>query len=59
MAHLDEFRYHLLNMFDILIDETIVWRALRRLDWSRKRLLRIGGQHNPQLRDGCFAKLSY
>ena len=58
MAYLDELRYHLYDSFEILIDESTVWRTLRRLGWSRKRLRRIARQRNQQLRDGWFAKLS-
>lgn len=58
MGYLDELQYHLFDAFEVIIDELAVWRALQRLNWSRKRLQRIARQRNQQLRDGWFAKLS-
>ena len=58
MAYLDELVYMLFDEYDLVVDQSTVWRCLNRLRWSRKRMRRQAGQRNAFLRDSWFAALA-
>lgn len=58
MSFLDELVYMLFDDYDLIVDESTVWRALHRLGWSRKRMRRTASQRNAHLRDSWFAALA-
>lgn len=58
MSFLDELVYILFDEFDLVVDESTVWRALYRLGWSRKRIRRVVSQRNVFLRESWFAVLA-
>lgn len=47
----------LFDEYDLVVDETTVWRTLHRLGWSRKRM-RIASQRNPFLGESWFTALA-
>ena len=49
-AYLDEMTWFLFDEFDLAVDEATVWRALRRLMWSRKESRFQAAQRNEELR---------
>jgi transposase len=49
-AYLDEMVYFLWDEYELQVDEATVFRALRRLRWSRKQNRKIAAQRNVQLR---------
>ena len=51
IAYLDEIRFFLFNAFDILVDKFIIFRELRRLDFSRKKCRRVVAQRYQDLRN--------
>ena len=50
-AYLDEMRFFVFDAFDILVDESTIWRELTRLKFSRKQCRRIAAQRCQNLRD--------
>lgn len=48
-AYLDEMRWFLFDSFNILVDESTISRALKRLCWNRKKCRRVAAQRNQDL----------
>ena len=46
MSYLDELVYMLFDEYDLIVDESTVWRVLHRLGWSCKRMKRVASQRN-------------
>ena len=49
-AYLDEMAYFLFDEYELLVDEATVYRALKRLGWSRKVNRKVAAQRNIHLR---------
>ena len=43
-AYLNKIRFFIYNVFDILINKSIIYRELKRLDFNRKKCRRIVAQ---------------
>lgn len=58
MAYLDEMAHFLLDEFGLAVDESTVWRALRRLGWSRKIQRKVARERNQELRNAWLVKIA-
>lgn len=56
-AYLDEMCWFLWDEFEISATDSTVSRALKRLGWNRKKMVRRSAQRNQQLRDGWMQRL--
>ena len=56
-AYLDEMCWFIWDEFQISADETTVGRALKRLGWNRKKVIKQAAQRNQGLRDGWMQRL--
>ena len=50
-AYLDEVAWFLFDEFDVNVDESTVWRTLKRLGWSRKAARFAAAQRNDVVRN--------
>ncbi len=57
-AYLDEMCWFVWDEFGISVDDSIVSKALKRLGWNRKKMVRQAAQRNQQLRNGWMQRLS-
>ena len=58
IAYLDKMAWFLFNEFELIVDETTIWRCLHRLGWSRKNMRRIAKQRNQDLRNRWMVRLT-
>jgi transposase len=56
-AYLDEMIWFLWDEFEISLDEFTVSRALKRLQWNRKKMIRRSAQRNQALRNDWMHRL--
>ena len=49
-AYLDEMIYFLYDEYDLVVSAPTVWRALKRIGWSRKQQRKLAAQRNQRLR---------
>jgi transposase len=56
-AYIDEMCWFLWDEFEISVSEVTVGRALKRLGWNRKKVIKRSGQRNQALRDGWMHRL--
>jgi transposase len=56
-AYLDEMVWFLWDEFEIALNESTVSRALKRLQWNRKKMVRRSAQRNQALRNDWMHRL--
>jgi hypothetical protein len=57
-AYLNEMCWFVWDEFEISVNDSIVSRALKRLSWNRKKMMRQTAQRNQQLRNDWMQRLS-
>jgi transposase len=57
-AYLNEMCWFVWNEFEISVNDSIVNRALKRLNWNRKKMMRQTAQRNQQLRNDWMQRLN-
>jgi hypothetical protein len=57
-AYLNEMCWFVWDEFEISVNDSIVNRALKRLNWNRKKMMRQTAQRNQQLRNDWMQRLS-
>lgn len=57
-AYQDKMAWFPWDEFDLVVDESTVSRALKRLGWNRKKAIRIARQRNQILRDDWITRLA-
>ncbi len=57
-AYLNEMCWFVWNEFEISVNDSIVNKALKRLSWNRKKMMRQTAQRNQQLRNDWMQRLS-
>jgi transposase len=57
-AYLNEMCWFVWDVFEISVNDSIVSKALKRLNWNRKKMMRKTAQRNQQLRNDWMQRLS-
>jgi hypothetical protein len=57
-AYLNEMCWFVWNEFEIFVNDSIVNKALKRLSWNKKKMMRQTTQRNQQLRNDWMQRLS-
>jgi transposase len=57
-AYLNEMCWFIWNEFEIAVNDSIVSKALKRLSWNRKKMMRQIAQRNQQLRNDWMQRLN-